>query len=43
MPRRVFLGLTEVAGYFGSLREDFEEAGIPAIFIDESGDVPSPT
>lgn len=38
MPPRVFLGLTEVAGYFGSLRHGFEEAGIPATFIDESGD-----
>lgn len=38
MPHRVFLGLTEVAGYFGSLRRGFEEVGIPAVFVDESAD-----
>jgi hypothetical protein len=38
MGHRVFIGLTEVAGYFGSLRQGLEEAGIPATFVDESGD-----
>jgi hypothetical protein len=38
MAHRVFIGLTEVAGYFSSLRRGLEEAGIPATFIDESQD-----
>lgn len=38
MGHRVFIGLTEVAGYFGSLRQGLEEAGIPTTFVDESGD-----
>jgi hypothetical protein len=38
MRHRVFIGLTEIAGYFGSLRQGLEEAGIPATFVDESGD-----
>lgn len=38
MGHRVFIGLTEVAGYFGSLKQGLEEAGIPTTFVDESGD-----
>lgn len=38
MGDRVFIGLTEVAGYFGSLTHALDEAGIPTTFVDESGD-----
>ena len=37
MPRRIFIGLTEIAGYFGNLQRGFEEIGIPATFVDEAG------
>jgi glycosyltransferase involved in cell wall biosynthesis len=33
---RVFIGLSEVAGYFGSLHHGFTELGIPSTFVDES-------
>ena len=33
-PRRVFLGLAEVAGYYANLCSGFEELGIPATFVD---------
>jgi hypothetical protein len=34
-PRRVFIGLIEVAGYFGNLREGLEELGIKTTQVDE--------
>lgn len=37
-PRRVFVGLTDVAGYFGNMRIGLEAHGIPCYFIDESDD-----
>src|SRR5687767_11652317 len=36
MTHRVFIGLTEVAGYFSSLRQGLIEAGVEATFVDES-------
>ncbi|MEO8108074.1 MAG: hypothetical protein ABI720_12230, partial [Actinomycetes bacterium] len=36
MKDRVFIGLTEVAGYFGALRRGFEQAGHETTFVDES-------
>ena len=33
-PRRVFLGLAEVAGYYANLRAGFEELGVRATFVD---------
>jgi len=38
MPHRVFLGLREVAGYFGNLQAGLEKLGVHAAFIDLSGD-----
>jgi len=35
MPRRVFIGLSEVAGYYRGLREGFEDLGIATMFVDE--------
>lgn len=35
-PRRIFIGLTEIAGYYGHLARGFEELGIPATFVDLS-------
>lgn len=36
MPRRVFIGLTDVAGYFGSLADGFRAIGVPCMLIDET-------
>ena len=36
-PPRVFLGLTEVAGYYRNLERGFRELGIDAHFFDLSG------
>jgi hypothetical protein len=37
MPRRVFIGLTEVAGYFGNLQRGLEELGVETTYLDLSG------
>lgn len=37
MPRRVFIGLTEVAGYFGNLQRGLEELGVETSYLDLSG------
>jgi hypothetical protein len=37
MPRRVFIGLTEVAGYFGNLQRGLEELGVQTSYLDLSG------
>lgn len=37
-PRRVFIGLCEVAGYFGNLRDGLEANGVSCIFVDLSPD-----
>lgn len=36
-PRHVFIGLTDVAGYYGNLATGFEELGIRTTFVDLSG------
>lgn len=36
MRHRVFIGLTEVAGYLGGLRQGFEELGVPTLYFDGS-------
>lgn len=36
MSHRIFIGLTEVAGYFGNLHEGFRRIGVPSTLIDES-------
>jgi hypothetical protein len=36
MPRRVFIGLSEVAGYYGGLQRGLNEIGVKTSFIDES-------
>lgn len=36
MQHRVFIGLTEVAGYLGGLRQGFEDLGIPTLYFDGS-------
>jgi hypothetical protein len=38
-PRRVLLGMTEVAGYFGNLERGFRSIGVEADFVDRSADV----
>ncbi|HYN68595.1 MAG TPA: hypothetical protein VEX41_00095 [Candidatus Eisenbacteria bacterium] len=38
MQHRAFLGLTEIAGYFGALSVGLERAGIPCYQLDESHD-----
>ena len=38
MPSRAFLGLTEVAGYFGALRAGLEELGVRCYQLDETAD-----
>lgn len=35
-PLRIFIGLTEVAGYFGGLEAGFRARGLDAFFLDES-------
>lgn len=35
-PRRIFIGLTEIAGYYGQLAEGFRSCGIPVTFVDLS-------
>jgi hypothetical protein len=37
-PLRIFIGLTEIAGYFGGLREGFERLGFEVDQINESAD-----
>jgi hypothetical protein len=37
-PRRAFLGLTEVAGYFSALAQGLEANGVRCLFVDESPD-----
>jgi glycosyltransferase involved in cell wall biosynthesis len=34
---RIFMGLTEVAGYYNNLKEGFDELGIESVFVDGSG------
>ncbi|MBV9411683.1 MAG: hypothetical protein JO148_08805 [Acidimicrobiia bacterium] len=36
-PRRVFLGLVEVAGYYRNLRDGLEALGVECLFVDLSG------
>lgn len=36
MRHRVFIGLTEVAGYLGGLRQGFEDLGVPTLYFDGS-------
>ncbi len=38
MSHHVFIGLTDVAGYFGSLADGFRSLGVPCTVIDESPD-----
>lgn len=36
---RVFLGITEIAGYYRGLKAGFDELGVPCTFVDLGGDV----
>lgn len=36
MRHRVFIGLSEVAGYLGGLQQGFEDLGVPTLYFDES-------
>lgn len=36
-PPRIFIGLRELGGYYGNLKEGFDTLGIPAVFVDLSG------
>jgi glycosyltransferase involved in cell wall biosynthesis len=38
-PRRIFIGLNEVAGYYASLAAGFRQLGVPCTFLDERGHV----